>query len=339
MLLTLFAAATVFSTVAFGGCGGTATLPEVNDVLQNTEQVCDGIALVSETLPIEEYDEYGVDATAEIVKKLTATLAPDCAADKRVDFSVAWVNASSTWATGKTVTDYVSITQATDGALTALLTCTQAFGEQIKVTASARSNPSAQATCTLDYAKRVSASSVHLAIGDFSVQSFSGIYERIKWSYSNSYAEGTYYADSIYTTALYSAYTVEDDFSNVVVTIKPTDAYKSAFSEKHELKNYFHNTTKCYLDAFGKDAVSNDYGFLAYGNTLPLIGITAVYDGNYDATEEEIAAWQSAAYAALKTLGEQPFLEITVTAEGQYSSFSQTKYVYADTSSLENVSL
>lgn len=45
-----------------------------------------------------------------------------------------FVDASSAWATGKTVTDYVTVTPTANGALTANVECIKDFGEQIKVT-------------------------------------------------------------------------------------------------------------------------------------------------------------------------------------------------------------
>ena len=85
---------------------------------------------------------------------LNATVKPDSAADKTVDWSVAWVNASSEWANGKTVTDYVTVTPQSDGSTTATVQCLQPFGEQIRVTVVSRMNTNATASCTVDFAAR-----------------------------------------------------------------------------------------------------------------------------------------------------------------------------------------
>ena len=86
---------------------------------------------------------------------LKATVYPDYDyVDKTVDWSVAFVNPASEWATGKTVTDYVTVTPTSDGALTATVQCLQPFGEQIKVTVTSRDNPSAKADCTVDFSAR-----------------------------------------------------------------------------------------------------------------------------------------------------------------------------------------
>ena len=86
---------------------------------------------------------------------LKATIDPDTAANQNVDWSVSFVNPSSSWASGKTVTDYVTVTPISDGALTATVQCLKAFGEQIKITVTSRANEYATAECTVDYARRI----------------------------------------------------------------------------------------------------------------------------------------------------------------------------------------
>lgn len=86
---------------------------------------------------------------------LKATIDPDTAANQNVDWSVSFVNPSSSWASGKTVTDYVTVTPTSDGALTATVQCLKAFGEQIKITVTSRANEYATAECMVDYARRI----------------------------------------------------------------------------------------------------------------------------------------------------------------------------------------
>lgn len=114
-----------------------------------------GIKLMSAKIPVAEFAANGVSAQAEIAYTLTATLDPADVIDKTVDWTVEFVNPSSSWATGKTVTDYVTVTPTADGALTANVECLQAFGEQIKVVVTSRSNSEAKAECTVDYARRI----------------------------------------------------------------------------------------------------------------------------------------------------------------------------------------
>ena len=108
-----------------------------------------GISLMSAKIALEDYEEYGISENAESAVSITATITPAEADDKTVDWSIKWKNASSSWATGKTVTDYVTITPTSDGALTANAECKQAFGEQIVITCTSRMNSKATAEVTV----------------------------------------------------------------------------------------------------------------------------------------------------------------------------------------------
>ena len=113
-----------------------------------------GISLMSASIAAADYETYGVSALAESAQMVTASITPSDAPNKEVDWSVAWKNPSSAWANGKDVTDYVTVTPFSDGALTATVECLEAFGEQVLVTATSRDNPSAKGSCTADYMQR-----------------------------------------------------------------------------------------------------------------------------------------------------------------------------------------
>ena len=119
------------------------------------ESVGSGIELMSEKIEPKAYAENGVSAQADTAYTLTATITPDNATNKAVDWSVSFVNPASAWASGKNVTDYVTVTPTSDGALTANVECLQAFGEQIEVSVTSRENAKATASCTVDYARRI----------------------------------------------------------------------------------------------------------------------------------------------------------------------------------------
>ena len=113
-----------------------------------------GVKLSVRKLMSSEFDDYGVSELAESAYTLTATITPADAANKAVDWTIAFKNASSTWASGKTVTEYATVTPSADGALTAVVENVAAFGEQIVVKATSRDNTSAYATCTVEYLQR-----------------------------------------------------------------------------------------------------------------------------------------------------------------------------------------
>ena len=116
--------------------------------------VSHGIRLAAVKLASSEYEAYGVSPLAESAYTLTATITPADAANKAVDWTIAFKNASSEWASGKTVTEYATVTPTSEGSLTAVVENVAAFGEQIVVKATSRDNAEAFATCTVEYLQR-----------------------------------------------------------------------------------------------------------------------------------------------------------------------------------------
>lgn len=95
---------------------------------------------------------------------LTANYEPAGTTNQQTNWSVSFANPSSSWATGKTVTDYVTVTST--GINTAEVKCLQAFGEQIIVTATSADNSSVSDTTTVDYKERVEDYKLTLYYGD-----------------------------------------------------------------------------------------------------------------------------------------------------------------------------
>lgn len=85
---------------------------------------------------------------------LNAVVSPQNADNKLVDWAIKWTK-SDGWASGKTVTDYVTVTPTSNGSLTAHLDCKRAFAAQITVTVSSRHNPEIKASTTVEYRERV----------------------------------------------------------------------------------------------------------------------------------------------------------------------------------------
>lgn len=114
-------------------------------------------------LLIESTQEQGITILSSVAtcasdnslsKVLTATVDNEDAKRLPYSWSVAFKNASSSWAKGKNISDYVTIEKSSASDLQATVTCKQAFGEQIIVTVSSDYG-SASASCTVDYKKRV----------------------------------------------------------------------------------------------------------------------------------------------------------------------------------------
>lgn len=132
------------------------------------ESTGNGVALMSAKIAPEDFAANDISPMAETAYQLTATITPDDAANKKVDWSVSFVDPASSWATGKTVTSYVTITPTSDGALTANVECKAAFGSQIKITVKSRDNSSASASCTVDYVQKLE--SISLSFGSLAIK-------------------------------------------------------------------------------------------------------------------------------------------------------------------------
>lgn len=129
-------------------------LSEDNGGMQMSGAVNNGIKLMSSIISTADYEDYGVSPLAESAQTVTATVTPSDAFNQELDWSVEWVNPSSAWASGKSVSDYVTVTPESDGANKATVSCLQAFGEQIRVVATSRDNSDVSGKVTVDYRQR-----------------------------------------------------------------------------------------------------------------------------------------------------------------------------------------
>ena len=152
-------------------CGKEKPVEEEKEVADTSGMVTDtvyagnGIMLTGRRILRDDYDQYGIMPIAESAQQLTATIQPSSATYKAVQWTIAWKNASSSWATGKTVTDYVTVTPVEEGGLVANVQCLQPFGEQIAIICISLDDSSKFATATVDYRKRVTGATVSLQAG------------------------------------------------------------------------------------------------------------------------------------------------------------------------------
>ena len=157
-------------------------------------------------IPETSYALYGVPRYAETAYNVEVTVMPDDADDKSVDWDLKWKNAESEWATGKTVTDYVTVTPTSDGALTANVECLKDFGAQVKVTVTSRDNSEVSANCLVDYTQKLQG--VKATFG--STVLTDGMTKSFDLSQSGQPIESWTFD---YTT---SAYTIEDHYVTMV---------------------------------------------------------------------------------------------------------------------------
>lgn len=240
--------------------------------------VSHGIKLAAVKLASSEYEAYGVSEQAETAYTLTATITPADAANKKVDWSIAFKNASSTWASGKTVTEYATVTPSADGALTAVVENVAAFGEQIIVKATSRDNAEAYATCTVEYLQRTTGYSFGLH-GSFHYEVSS---TNTTASITPNFATSPQGIASL-TVNKSTVYTRENTDKAEYYTIKPTAAFKTAITNAgltaSALKEYSGGVGDGYAEYFG-----SEWGAALYGNDNAkknkLITAISGYSGN-----------------------------------------------------------
>lgn len=177
---------------------------DISDIESN------GVTVYKAVLPRAAFAAMGVSEQAESAYTLTAEVSPDYASDKSLDWTkIDWQDGASEWATGKAVTDYVTVTPSADGS-SAVLACLQDFGEPIVLTVSSVSNPEVCATCFVNYYQRVKSC-------DFAIL-YDG--EEVTPTIENGVYKVDYTgAEKDYTVELrpvYSAYTLEEEFTTTV---------------------------------------------------------------------------------------------------------------------------
>lgn len=129
------------------------------------------VQLMSALIAEADYDEYGVSALAESAYTLHATVTPDNVSNKDLTWSLSFANPTSSWANGKTPSTYVSMTSS---GTQATLSCNQAFGEPIYVTATSTVDSTKSARCTLQYKQKVT--NVSFNVGGLTFYPSTGAY-------------------------------------------------------------------------------------------------------------------------------------------------------------------
>ena len=284
------------------------------ETLKDGAVVNTGTGLTVTKISAENYATAGVAENVDSAYTLTATVNED-ALDKRMEWSVAWKNAESTWAKGKTVTDYVTITPSEEGSLTATATCLKDFGEQIIITAKSVMNPNVFATCTVDYAKKIV--KANYREGEVK-ETEDGLVLTLGWSGENDalIAQNRYW---IISDLEYSAYTIDDMFIE-----KYEKKYSSALAgggaldltegatEYQEFSGNLRTAPLTYVDAYaleveGGGLITDSYKYywqidLAYAD-----------DANAIAYQEHIAT--------LFETNARDLMTVRVTHTGTYSTY------------------
>lgn len=146
--LLLIVALCASIAIAIVACDGKKANAPVVD--QNGNAIAEGV-----TTSLPKGIVYTADAvtTAEpVTRTFKATVTPSNATNKELIWSLAWKNASSEWASGKNIGEYLTLSSS---GMSATLTCTQAFGEQAIITVRSADNTDIYKNCTVDYGVKI----------------------------------------------------------------------------------------------------------------------------------------------------------------------------------------
>ena len=285
-----------------------------------------GIRVMSAKISPSNYEEYGISSMAESAQRLTATITPANATNQEVDWAVVWVNPSSSWASGKTVTDYVTVTPTSDGALTANVECLQAFGEQVKVTCTSRQNPEASAGSKVDYIKRIISGTMNYLGDKTGSVNFTSAGSTYTYTATSNVEEIYIDSDDSVFTPVTGVGTIDDEYTyDITVTMNGDWAqalYEGGFYASYIDSNYIKD-----LSEIGVVQIGSFIG----GNILTYEAQDMVYDDAYTGSSGAFNGLSS----ALRNFGTTELFTVEVVATGQYSTFTESCTFSCDASGFQ----
>lgn len=215
----------------------------VGDVVddEGNEMVSGKVYAMAKTMSFSAPSMLSNTARAGIT--LEATVLPLTATNRKVDWSVSWLDSGS-----GNASDYITVTPQSDGSNIATVTCNKAFSSRIVITVTSRDNPDAKASCTVDYKKRLTSYNLSFFGTSKSVSPLGTASVSLSSSNQSVYGSGV-------PTATYGTGTVAGDNVSLgsVIAFDPSGM-------ANMLKNYYTSTVR---------------------PTLPLAMQTAI-DGNID---------------------------------------------------------
>lgn len=287
---------------------------------------------------------------------LSATVKPEETSNKNLKWELQWVNASSEWANGKTVTDYITLSAGTGS--TATVTCLQAFGEQAKIVVTAESNPEAQAECTLDYAQRLTGIEFSILNGPDGVIDFeTNDLIPVEWKDTDEDVNGMELVCDKDTSDVYTLkdeYTVEVEVSmhmNMFATyVLALDNWLNVpdnsltFHPEHNSK-----TITSYAEAFSREGLiswlgEENYNLITGSDSVSMIShfrnsyphmVNFIKGVGEVPGEEKLASAVTKDFGGVDGFKERMGIEFTVSVSGEYGSATEKYTGYFDVANLE----
>lgn len=247
-------------------------------IISETES--QGVKVSSARIAREDYAKYAVPAAVESAYTLKITVLPEDADNKLLNYDVRFANPNSGWASGKRVSDYVSVQYmvmeydedyggelakwkdiSTSGgdAYELKVTCKAGFGEAIEIAVSSREDATKSSVCRCDYVKRLESLDVSVTRGGAKVESITlGDNATYTVSGTPTYTVGTIEGTTTFKYELVynawvdngsayegsiKAYEFDKTFIGTSNLYENLLTRKSSVSEFRQVVNYIHNLT------------------------------------------------------------------------------------------------
>lgn len=212
-----------------------------NDVTENNKTA---VAIDVDGNIMYEGEEYVLPSAMTFLSEsdgstqtITATVKPDDATIPYLNWSLAWENPTSTWATDKNVSDYMMHSVSEDTKVITL-TCLQAFGESIKVRAEWVNDSTKSAECICEYDRRYEDMRLSLECSDSTVADihYTSVLEmnRVEFLHLKAYK-----IEVVGLTGINSYRAGQDNHSSSISVYLSFDKtfYRSNFGEEHISSN------------------------------------------------------------------------------------------------------
>ena len=295
----------------------------------------------------EETEEY---ATVT----LTGTLNPEGVAYTSAVWSADWTNDASEWASGKDVSDYITVTQTEENELQASVACLQPIGEQVVIKLTVTSENTLSAESTVDFAQRVTG--VSLLFGAVSCDFAHGL-TRVPLQVNENGTAAGGAAELTYTTS--EVYTVTDDFTAAYTfddfrrwAVKNSDMGAVSWLNFCDYANgeYDYGAIETYSVAenglyFGLKFFADNLGLHKFAATRSAPNVYDLYTNEGDAESYE----QTLTYALQNytdgtyTYSGVHLFDLKITLTGRYSAYTATTEVIigdiANTAALSGVEI
>lgn len=262
---------------------------------------------------------------------INATVLPTTATDKSLTWTAQFVGSGSSWANGKSVSDYVTVTPSADTSKCEVK-CLQPFGESVKITATSVSNNDVKAECICEYLQRsATIGSSWIWFGSSELVFDMSLTENI-WSGSeNGNIFDPYYMGNELSASdlSFSCGMTTNDVCTIHDTFEYTYTFEATDDYKEKMRNECGYTFSAVTGMLDNGSIVTDIpNDFALGNCFPLMGID---DISYMLGDPiEIDSIKVAAYTVLKENPNMRFMKLTITATGSMVTHTQTTYFKAN---------